>query len=814
MKKIKARNERKSFIWHFVFLFLFTILCFRGVFVQAGMNDSKLEKNRMEGYYAVVKFNGEEHLYYLDMYTLNGIVSYCVELGKGITTEWYHSTENFGLSSLSDDAKKYVQEISYFGYLYPGHSSHFYYMAAQELIWEYLSGGSVEWTTILDKNGPRINIKSYKSEILSLVKENKKKLSLNFINGGTYFIGDNLEIKVSSGDLASYEVVDSGHSSVSTSDGILKIQIGTNYVGREKIILKKKEIYPVNSRFYYYDNSQQLISVGNFLNETVEISFQIEGKDITFQVIDGETKESVPSGQGSFEGATYSLYNQNHEFLEEFTVNGEGKGFVNNLPYGTYFVKQTKESTGYLLNLDEKEIKFGIDDMPVLLEEYPYYQQVRLSKKYNFENTGELRKEKNIQFEIVGENQRSYGIFNTNDDGIIEAELPYGRYFLHQLTTSFGYGKIGNISFNIYKHSSSKMVINLIDPYILCKIKISEFDFDYDKKINLEGFSYRIYDYSKKKYLSINDIEVFTTNSSGEILFPMEVGYGKYRLEEVEVPSIYQFQNQKIDFTLDDTKEMLIDGKYLIYNTNIYQKLIKGTVYISSFKEVFSLEKNKYQYRKDIQPNVDFELIAKDDIFLYDNLFYSKNEVIDHFVTNDEGKKELLLLLGNYCVRNKKTDEQKCFDLNINEKKDEKVELFLEFLEQISKMDLEYHNYDENGDDIEGTIVEIRNEKDEIIDTGLTDEEGRLKIKELPSGKYCFVQKKIKGKYLLSNEKQCISIDDSKKLWEVSFVNQISKKVVDVPDTLENIPYFSGVAIVIILITIGGFFYQKVHFRN
>lgn len=814
MKKIKARNERKSFIWHFIFLFLFTILCFRGIFVQAGMNDSKLEKNRMEGYYAVAKFNGEEHLYYLDMYTLNGIVSYCVELGKGVTTDWYHSTENFGLSSLSEDAKKYVQEVSYFGYLYPGHSSHFYYMAAQELIWEYLSGGSVEWTTILDKNGPRINIESYKNEILSLVKENERKLSLRFTNGRTYVIGDVLSIKAMDGDLSLYEVIDSGHSSVSIFDNTLNIQIGTNYVGREKIILKKKEIYPVNSRFYYYDNSQQLISAGNFLNETVEVYFQIEGKDITFQVIDGETKESVPSGQGSFEGATYSLYNQNHEFLEEFIVNEDGKGYISNLPYGTYFVKQTKESTGYLLNLEEKEIQFGVDEMPILLEEYPYYQQVRLSKKYNFEDTGELRREKDIQFEVIGTNQKNYGIFHTNDEGIIEFALPYGTYYLRQLTTSFGYEKVDDVIFRIYEYSSHKMVINLTDPYILCKVKVIEFDDEFQQKINLEGFSYRIYDYSKKKYLSINDIEVFTTNSLGEILFPMEVGYGKYRLEEVEVPSIYQFQKQKIDFTLDDTKEMMIDGKYLIYNVNIYQKLIKGTVHVSSFKEVFSLEKDQYQYRKDIQPNVDFELIAKDDIFLYDNLFYSKNEVIDHFVTNDKGKKELLLLLGSYCVKNKKTDEQKCFDLNINEKKDEKVEVFLEFLEKISKMDLEYHNYDENGDDIEGTTVEIRNEKDEIIDTGLTDEEGRLKIKELPSGKYCFVQKKINEKYLLSNEKQCISIDDSKKLWEVSFVNQISKKVVDVPDTLENIPYFLGVIISIIVITVGGFIYQKAHSRN
>ena len=65
-------------------------------------------------------------------------------------------------------------------------------------------------------------------------------------------------------------------------------------MGREKIVLKKREIYPVNSRFYYYDNSQQLISTGNFRNETKEIYFQIKGKDITFQVIDGETKESIP----------------------------------------------------------------------------------------------------------------------------------------------------------------------------------------------------------------------------------------------------------------------------------------------------------------------------------------------------------------------------------------------------------------------------------------------------------------------------------------------------------------------------------------
>ena len=65
-----------------------------------------------------------------------------------------------------------------------------------------------------------------------------------------------------------------GHSSVSILGDKLRIQIGTSYVGREKIVLKKREIYSVNSRFYYYDNSQQLISTGNFRNETKEIYAQ------------------------------------------------------------------------------------------------------------------------------------------------------------------------------------------------------------------------------------------------------------------------------------------------------------------------------------------------------------------------------------------------------------------------------------------------------------------------------------------------------------------------------------------------------------
>ena len=43
------------------------VLIFRGVMVDAGINDSHIEKNKVEGVYAVTNFMGSDHLYYLNI---------------------------------------------------------------------------------------------------------------------------------------------------------------------------------------------------------------------------------------------------------------------------------------------------------------------------------------------------------------------------------------------------------------------------------------------------------------------------------------------------------------------------------------------------------------------------------------------------------------------------------------------------------------------------------------------------------------------------------------------------------------------------
>ena len=252
MKKIKSLNLRKRqhYFYQFFFIIVIFLLCFKGIFVKAGMMDSKLEKNRLEGIYAIAKYNGEEHLYYLNMYTLNGIVSYCIELGRDITTDYYHSTEDFGLSYLSKESKEYVQSIAYFGYLYPGHESYFYYMAAQELIWEYLSRGEISWTNVLDIHGEEIDIESYKREILNLRNWYYQGLSLRFNNDTTFAIGDVFDVYVGSGDLSLYEVSSQSYSEVSKENDHLRVRVPVDYVGRDEIILKRKQAYSSGRLLY------------------------------------------------------------------------------------------------------------------------------------------------------------------------------------------------------------------------------------------------------------------------------------------------------------------------------------------------------------------------------------------------------------------------------------------------------------------------------------------------------------------------------------------------------------------------------------
>ena len=347
MKKIKSRNMRlknQRGLRLVIFLILILLGIRFGTYVDAGMNDSTLVKNRVDDVYAIATVNGVQRIFYLNMYTMNGRVAYCIDLGTDIITDIYNSTDNFLSTSLSASYIDYIKLMGYFGYLYDGHDDYQYYMAAQELIWEMLdSSAEIEWTNVLDVNGERINIETYKNEIETLAGRYLVRPRFKTIKS-SYVVGDEIVLVDDRDVLSGYEIQSVDYSDVSINGNNLVIKVG-NKKGTEKIRLVRKKYYDYNSLLYYYDGSQRLISSGNFREVYEIVSFTIKGISLKAQVIDKLTNEIVPLGQASFEGAIYEVYDENKKLLGTYETDVNGKFKVDDLVAGTYYIKQIKAST-------------------------------------------------------------------------------------------------------------------------------------------------------------------------------------------------------------------------------------------------------------------------------------------------------------------------------------------------------------------------------------------------------------------------------------------------------------------------------------
>ena len=89
-----------------------------------------------------------------------------------------------------------------------------------------------------------------------------------------------------------------------------------------------------------------------------------------------------------------------------------------------------------------------------------------------------------------------------------------------------------------------------------------------------------------------------------------------------------------------------------------------------------------------------------------------------------------------------------------------------------------------DGTPLPNTLVEIYNEKDELIFSGRTDEKGKIIIENLKYGKYYILEKEAPDGYTLNDEKMWFEILEDGKV--VKSTMSDDKIIVEVPNTLKN----------------------------
>lgn len=819
MKKIKTKKEQETMNKKKgITLISIIILIATTIHVNAGIQDANLTRSIIENTYAITTLEDGKHLYNLEYYEFNGKTAYCIEIGNKITTDTYNSTTDLTQSGLSTEQIDAINKIMYYGYDYPGHNDYKYYMATQELIWETIDNIDVYWTNEMDKNGQAIDIESYKNKIKELIEKHK---ILPSISNKTYklFAGSRLQVLDENNVIEEYEIISKGNQKYKIESSRLIVDTNGNELQTDEVVLRRKNIYNEKSTLYYNSSSQKLMTGGTINLPTTKVKVITVGGDLHFSLVDYDTKESKSQGQASLTGAVYEIYNENNELIDSFTTTENKTNLITNLVPQTYYIKQTKASPGYIL--EEEKIKIVVNTLTknITLEEEIIKSKIEILKIYGDENIKEFQSEKDIIFDIYDNNFNLYQSIITNELGYAEITLPYGIYAIKQNNSTLGYGKVEDIYLNINESSNETIRYNLFDNLIKVKINIITKDNESKNNILESKVKYKIKDKNTDEYVSYNDNEIFETNEIGEVLIPQKLPYGIYQVEQITTPSNYIENQNIIEFTIDDKSNIITNEEgELVLNIDFYNKQIKGKIYIETFEEIPIIEENNYHYNIIPKENVELTIIADADIITPDGITkYNKGDIVEIITTNEQGQAETsILYLGKYCIKEKNQNE--CISLEKTNDIKEIIEKNITLTNKVNKYNVTLTNIEEETKNlIKGTIIELYDDNNILINTSITNNEGIIKISNLSKGKYYLKQKNVNSNYILNEEKICFEIED--KNIEITMINKKlqNKKILnlEIPNTLSNNNHLKEIfSISLIIIGIVIYAYKKKNSRN
>lgn len=536
-------------------------------------------------------------------------------------------------------------------------------------------------------------------------------------------------------------------SETTDSDGIAtfkELVPGTYYVHEETA----PEGYILDDTFF------EVVVDGNGFIEKLEDNTLIVTDKTTKVVLsktDVTTSEPVP-------GAEITVKNASDEVVYKGITEDDGTITINALPVGEYTFTETIAPDGYIASSETYSFTIKEDGSVSGTTDFTNRPTEVAITKTDFTTSKPVP-----GAEITVKNSNNKIVFSdvTDENGQIKLTyLPVGKYTFEETQAPEGYEKLTQtFSFEILSDGSIKGDTNITNK----PTKVSLLKVDSTTSKGLPGAEIKVKNTETgKEYVGVTDENGYYTLTY--------LPAGKYSWSEIKAPAGYVLSKDACYF------EISKDGK------------ISGTITMGNKPTEVVITKSDIT---DAQPIPGAEISIID---------VETNETIFRDVTDKEGKiRAIGLTPGKYVFKETVapsgyilSSETLSFVIN------EDGSIVGDNVIYNTPTKVVIHKKDaETGTPLSGAKFQIKNSKNNVIYTGVTDEFGMLTITKLPVGKYTYTEIEAPSGYIASTERYSFEIkDDGTIIGEFDVYNKAPSVSILKLDANTNKPLAGAVIIV------------------
>ncbi len=453
------------------------------------------------------------------------------------------------------------------------------------------------------------------------------------------------------------------------------------------------------------------------------------------------------------EGVTFGLYKLNGTEVARSVTDSKGVATFDNLFQGNYILKELFTNKNYVLDSIESEVSIQFNKTST--ENIQNEHKKGNLKIYKIDKDNNKITLGGIEFELYSEEfKKVIGKYITDQNGEIYIEnLRTGNYKLHEVKTNKWYNLVDDVDVVVeWNETKDTMIENELKK---SQVKVIKVDKD-DNKIKLEGVKFEVLDNKG------NILETIVTDVNGEATTSKYAvrDFEKLYLRECETQKDYVLNNEIIEVVLEENKTMQIE---------IENEVKKGQV------KVIKVDKDNNEIKIG---GVTFEI--------YDE----NHNIVDILVTDSNGEaiSKRLPINQEYTIKETITDKNYNLSDEIQkvELKENEIKSII-FENEKKKGKIEVIKVDDENNEVrlEGVTFEIIDKDGNVVDTVITNHEGKAVTKGLPiDNEYTIREKETKKEYVLSKETVSVVLEEN-EIKSIIFENKLKKgsiKILKVSD--------------------------------